>query len=385
MFNGQHPNATFDTRNAFIEKDVYAYLADNESVLTDQVPVEDVGIFFSKATRDALGRDGEAEDGYGVFIKGVESVLVDAHIQYNFIPDLDFSLEKIRHLKLLLIPNGALMSDEQIEVVRQYVSQGGALIASYETSLYDELGRRRADFGLKEVFGVSSTGIRKDTSSDCYQRVMAADHPVLGSMGMERSSLIINGGSTHLCTLLGKAGYTPVCNYIPFIFNQPPEKAWIADMETQFPTIVAGNYGAGRVVYFANQTDKLCHTNGHEDFVNSYRNAIAWAMRAQPSVCTDAPDSVHVALTEKVDDPTARVLSFVNMTAAPRRPIKALQKVGGFHADVRLPGSALGEYGVLRQDGPIDITVLETGDGEVRVRVAVESLQEFAAVYLKTE
>ena len=150
------------------------------------------------------------------------------------------------HLKLLLLPNAALMSDAQIDIVRAYVAQGGGLIASYETSLFDEQGRRRADFGLADVFGVSSTGLRKDTGNDCYQKIQAPDHPLLSGMGADHTRLLINGGTTHLSKPLNLPGYTTVCTYVPLIFNQPPEKAWIADMETSYPTIVAGEFGAGR-------------------------------------------------------------------------------------------------------------------------------------------
>lgn len=380
LFNGQHPNKTFDTRNAFIEKEVYTFLKAHEDILSNQVPVEDVGLFFSKATRDALGHDKESEDGYGVFIKGVERVLMDAHIPYNFIPDLNFTPDSIRHLKLLILPNAALMSDEQIGIVRDYVANGGGLIASYETSLYDEDGRRREDFGLSDVFGVSSCGLRKDTASDCYQKIQAMAHPLLAGMETDRTSLLINGGTTHLCQPLNLPGYTTVCTYVPLIFNQPPEKAWIADMETPYPTITAGEFGTGRVVHFANQTDKLCHTNGHEDFVDSFRNAIAWAMNTVPSVETTAPDSVHVALTEKADDPGVRVLSFVNLTAAPHRPIRQLQPVEGFHAIVRMPGQAPVSCEVLKQEGPVTITDLGVSGTERLVRVDVAKLQEFAAV-----
>lgn len=396
MFNGQHPGNTFDIRNAFIERDVYAFMKDHEAVLTRQVPVEDVGIFFSKASRDALGHDAEAADGYGVFIKGVERVLVDAHLQYNFIPDLDFTPERIAHLKLLILPNAAWMSDDQIQIVRAFVAKGGGLVASYETSLYDEYGRRRADFGLSNVFGVSSTGIRKDTASDCYQMIRTPTHPVLQGMETERTKLLINGGHTHLCRSLRLPGYETVCTYVPLIFNQPPEKAWITDMETDFPTITAGTFGSGRVVHFANQTDKLCHTNGHEDYVDSFRNAVRWAMQGAPNLATDAPDgvhgalsletdapdSVHVALTEQVDNPGVRVVSFVNFTGAPRRPLRQVLSVGGFQTLIRMPGTAPVSHDILKQDGPVTVSDLGESNGTRLVRIEIETLQLFTAIAL---
>lgn len=382
MFNGQYPGGTYDNRNAYVESDVYHYLADNEEILGTQVPKEDVGIYFSKASRDRFGNDNEDKDGYGVFIKGVERVLVDNHIQYNFIPDMDFSLERIKDLKLLLIPNGACISDEHIDIIKEYVNMGGGIIASYETSLYDEKGKKRDDFGLKELFGCSYTGIEKDTAFDCYQMINA-EHPILE--GINNTSLLINGGKTLLCTPLEQEKFISVCNYIPIIPNQPPEKAWIKDMKTDFPTITAGTFGKGRVVYFSNQMDKLCHTNGHEDYTTVYYNAIKWAKNTELSLKTNAPDSVHIALTQNNQDEYQNVLSLVNITSAPRRPIKVLQPVYNFYINVRLKGNNLKEFKVLKQDGDIKVTVVKGGEGELIARVEVSVLKEFASIYLKTE
>ncbi|MDR1638235.1 MAG: hypothetical protein LBT59_00935, partial [Clostridiales bacterium] len=105
MFNGQHPGATFDRRNALIEKPVYEFLKSSESALSGQAPVMDVAIFFSKPSRDLFGSDDESKDGYGVFIKGLERVLVSSHIQYGFVCDLDFSMEKLAGVKVLALPN----------------------------------------------------------------------------------------------------------------------------------------------------------------------------------------------------------------------------------------------------------------------------------------
>ncbi|MDD4871730.1 MAG: hypothetical protein PHR77_14330, partial [Kiritimatiellae bacterium] len=53
--------------------------------------------------------------------------------------------------KVLCLANEASLSDEQIESIRKFVKDGGGLIATHETSLYDEKGRRREDFGLADV------------------------------------------------------------------------------------------------------------------------------------------------------------------------------------------------------------------------------------------
>lgn len=380
MFNGQHPAATFDTRNAYIEKEVYRYLKEYESLLDGQLPVKDVGIYYSKYTRDGLGSDNEANDGYGVFIKGAERNLLNHHIQYNFIPDLDFSPEKLKSLKVLVIPNGAWLSDGQLEIIKEYVKGGGGLIASYETSLYDEKGRRRPDFGFKELFGLSFTGIKKDTSSDCYQLVREP-YPVFDGMDIGKTSLIMNEGETLLCTLEKESKARAVCTYVPKIYNQPPEYAWIPDLVTEYPTVTVNEYGRGRVVYFANQTDKLCYTNGHEDFGQLFYNAVAWAADRTFTVITNAPESVHITLMEDKRD-SSLVLSFVNTTSGVTRPIRQTVPVYDIQTDIVLGNKTLEQYKFLRQEN--EINILENKeDGLGKIRIQLRELKEFTAVYLK--
>ena len=66
--------------------------------------------------------------------------------------------EHIDKFKLLILPNIAALSDKQCEQLRQYVERGGSLLATYETSLYDEWGVRRQNFGLADLFGAKFNG-----------------------------------------------------------------------------------------------------------------------------------------------------------------------------------------------------------------------------------
>ncbi len=377
-FNGQHPGNAVDRRNAELQKDVYEYLKKNEAYLEGQVPKEEVGIFYSKASRDALGKNEEAKDEYGVFIKGTERVLNESHIPYSFIPNLDFNLNRIKHLKALVIPNAAYMSDVEIEVIKEYVALGGGLVATYQTSLYDEMGNRRTDFGLKDLFGCSYTGITKDTSFDCYQKVHQI-HPVLKDMQIEETDMIMNEGKTLICNQSNEE-YTRVCTYIPMIYNQPPEYAWIPEEKTEYPTIMAGSYGKGRVVYFANQTDKCCYTNGHEDFIKTYFNAIEWVKREEFLIQTDAPESVHIAVTQDKDNPGHLVLAFVNHTGAQFRPIRSVQPV--YNIKVTLTNVDLENYQILHAEDNVTVDY-ETLNDKSNVVVILDCLKEFTSIYLE--
>lgn len=390
MFNGQHPGCTHDRRNAGLETEVYTYLKQHKEILDGLIPWEDVGIYYSKPTRDCFGADREEKDGYGVFIKGVERALVRNHIQYNFIPDLDFSYERIRHLKVLIMPNAACISEAHLDIIREYVRRGGGLIASYETSLYDEQGRRRPDFGLSDLFGCSYTGIEKDTSMDCYQKIRN-HHEILKLCQPEQTEVLMNEGKTLLCTSVREDSHnsrigsmTAVCTYIPMIFNQPPEFAWRQNLDTDYPTIMAGTYGRGRVVYLANQTDKLCYTNGHEDFINLMNGFIQWEMQQGATVETNAPESVHVVLTRQGSSENHLVLSLVNTTSGTARPVRDILPVCDIKIKLILAADSLLEWTALRQEGEIKVFSERKG-GNLVISVELQKLQEFTSVYIETD
>ncbi|MDR3191727.1 MAG: hypothetical protein LBT87_01535 [Treponema sp.] len=372
-FNGRHPGRTHDRRAAYSEKDVYTYLADNSALLSDTTPAADVAVYYSNATRARLCKYDERYDDYGTYIRGIERVLLENHIQYQFTPDSEFSPERLKGIKALLLPNTAYISDRDIEIIRDYVKNGGGLVASRKTSLFDEKGSPRRDFGLADILGVQYTGLIIDTADDTYQLVRDKNSPILKDIG--DTDMIINGGSTVLIKAADKSRNI-AATYIPVIPNQPPEYAWIPDMKTEYPTIISGNYGKGRVVYFANAIESLAFTNGHDDYTEIYRNAVDYASGGDYLLRAETPRSVHVNVIEDQNDANHLVVALVNTTGTSLRPLKEIVPV---NAAVQFPlrGRTIKSSRTLWGDR-IDITRKDDN-----VLISVEALHEFASVELR--
>jgi hypothetical protein len=368
-FNGQHPGRTHDRRAALTEKDVYTYLADNSSLLSDTTPVMDAAIYYSNPTRARLCKFDETKDDYGTYIRGIERVLLENHIQYGFIPDSELSAERLNGVKVLLLPNTAYISDRHIAIIRDYVKNGGSLVASRLTSLYDENGNARRDFGMADILGVHYTGLVLDTANDTYQLVCDKESPILKGIG--DTEMLINSASTVLCTLANR-DYRVSATHIPAIPNQPPEYAWIPDMKTDYPTIVSGVCGKGRVVYFANAIESQCFLNGHEDFTEIYKNALDYAAGADYMLEARAPRSVHINVISDQKDGAHLVVAFVNTTGTSQRPLKEIVPVP---AELRIPlkGRSLKSSRVLWGDAQVK----QQGDYAL---ISIAVLKEFASV-----
>ncbi|MEI9971203.1 MAG: hypothetical protein WDO73_03610 [Ignavibacteriota bacterium] len=58
-------------------------------------------------------------------------------------------------LSVLILANVGSLSDDQCAAIRRYVARGGSLIATGESSLYNEWGDARPDFALGNLLRVA--------------------------------------------------------------------------------------------------------------------------------------------------------------------------------------------------------------------------------------
>ena len=89
---------------------------------------------------------------------GVYRMGMEEHLPITLITELELKPEVLDQYRVLILPNVACLSDQQVQTIRDYVTRGGGLVATGETSLCDELGRPRGDFALKDLFGTSYGG-----------------------------------------------------------------------------------------------------------------------------------------------------------------------------------------------------------------------------------
>jgi hypothetical protein len=369
------PTLTHDNRNAFNETEAYLFVKDNEKLLEQHVPVANVGIYYSRPTRISYRRSSEEDYRFGTEIRGVETVLMENHIPHDFILDSMLSREALQKYKIVVLPNVRCMSHHEASLLREYVRSGGNLIATYASSLYDEDGKERSDYALSDVLGVHYAGKKENTRRDSYQYILDKKHSLVNA-DSEQTELLFNAGFTALCKPANQARV--ICTWVPPIPNQPPDKSWVKAFSTEYPTIVENNFGNGKVLYFANQPDALAYVNGHPDVRNLIFRGIRYLAGSAIPVETNAPSSVSIGFTQSRLNGGEYILSLVNTTSGPVRPVRELIPVNNIVVRLRLPERSVKSHRVLRCQGECQLKE----DGQV-LEFNVSRLHDFFAVHIQ--
>ena len=373
-FTGSHPGATYDQRTAYHQTETYQFVKSHETLLTQQVSVANVGVYYSRATRLSFRNKSEEGDHFEGFIKGVETVLIESHIPHDFIADDQVSKARLSKYKVVILPNVRCLSANEISLLKDYVANGGNIVATYETSMYHADGSKRSDFALAEIFGCSFTGEKVNTRKDFYQVIVDPSHPLVIPDSKE-TKLLINAGYTLICKASATA--KKICTYNPIVHNQPPEKAWTNNWAQEYPTVLEHKYLKGKAIYFANQPDLITYEFGHPDARNLLARSVKYLANGSIPLETNAPESVHAGLTQSLRNPAQYVLSLVNTTSGPVQPLRTVLPVFDIQCQLNL-GSKVKHHKILRSQG--ETTIGYVND---RIQINVTKLEDYFSVQLE--
>jgi len=179
----------YDRRWLPVVEDLYGWLYRNERYLRNQQPLARVAIVYSQQTAQFYGR--KVED----HTLGYYQALIEARIPFEMVHDRLLDAAHVDPFKVLIFPNVAALSARQCDEIREFVKRGGSIVATHETSLYDEWGNRRADFGLADLFGASYDGAVDARMQNSYLQ-LGERHPILHAWITQAASLMECRAST---------------------------------------------------------------------------------------------------------------------------------------------------------------------------------------------
>ncbi len=116
-----------------------------------QKVLEEAGLFFSVRSRDWFAR--ENKERYFQPFVGAHKALVYEHIPVGICFDENLTLERLRDFQITILPNAAILGEKEIGIFENYVREGGKLIVTGLSGLYDEHGMQQQEMALRGLIG----------------------------------------------------------------------------------------------------------------------------------------------------------------------------------------------------------------------------------------
>ena len=196
--------------------------------------------------------------------EGFAQALIRARIPYLPVhaDDLD---RQGRELAVLVLPNTGGLSDAQCEAIRQFVARGGSLVATGDSTRFNEWGDPRPDFALADLLHVhaQAPAARRASAASIHTYLRlhpewrakvwgpkigtepspdGARHPVLH--GFDETDILAFGG--RLQPLRVEEGAVVPLTFVPEFPVYPPETAWMRETDTRIPGLVVSEHRRAR-------------------------------------------------------------------------------------------------------------------------------------------
>jgi len=274
---GAHLDSSYPRKGLDTVNEVFAYYDRFKEYIEGAQSAARVAVLYSFATRDYLNRNKQE---YLFELMGFTRLLFLQHIPFDIVVcELIESLEDLKKYELLILPDMAATSVRLDQMIKEYVSSGGKIFASYSTSLYDEKGQKKKDFSLANVLGVH------------YQKEYEFPHFYLEDspdpVSCTRRALLVKAEAEVLNRLV--AAMQPSVHFT--VDTSPLEK-------TDLPLVTRQDFGKGEVFYIACQLAGSFYKYGYwgtkELLIKLFRQ-----IYPQVEIETNLPPTVEVTAWEQ--------------------------------------------------------------------------------------
>ncbi|MEX2169788.1 MAG: beta-galactosidase trimerization domain-containing protein [Pirellulales bacterium] len=280
---GVYPEFVESARQEQYMRDHVKNIRSREEWLINSETIPFIGIVASEQTRTMYAQ--AALPSYFSHTLGAFRAFFERHWPVRLLTEYDLEDGDLQGVRVLVLPNVACLSDRAAEVVRRHVAAGGGLIATFETSLYDDKFNRRTDFALSDLFGAKYQSTRDVSMRDQALRVESdSEHPIIDD------PLILERMDT---AWRNPDGPPPPRGALDLVASSaivaPTDSSDVLATFEGNPAVLTTEYGQGRIVYLPAGFDKAMYfypeTWIREVLVNSCR----WVGRVEPPLEVQGP------------------------------------------------------------------------------------------------
>lgn len=269
-----------------------------------------VAIYYSCKSRDYYGRC--TQEKFQQPVIGAYKACIENHFDVDFLFDEQVSREKLAQYPVVILPNTAILDDTECALFADYVREGGTLLASFDTSLYDRMGEPLNDFRLAEVFGLHYAGIFDcDT---CFVRNIPGS---LGA-GVDSDCYVLVEGQARNVRPDGAAGLGDL--HDSFHKCRVPEQFYSHSVHPPYTramdAVYVNKYGKGKALYYP-WNIHAAYASLHE--LPEHRILLRNAVREAgftPNIEVEAPLNVDAAVLQQNGRWVVHLMGFNGMHQA---------------------------------------------------------------------
>ncbi len=353
-------------------EEIFVWTEKNRKYLVQGRPIARVAIVYSQRTAWFYGGH-EARAKVENYALGWCQALNELRIPFEMVHDELMDAAHLEPYKTLILPNIAVLNEAQCDQLRAFVGKGGSLIATYETSLYDETGAARKNFLLADLFGVDWTGKTQGPMLNSYIRL---EHEALPKSpffaGLEDAPRVINGVYRVETTPREPFAETPF-TLIPSYPDLPMEEVFPRQPHTNISCLYLREAG-GRVAYFPFDIDRTFWNVLSGDHLKIMRNTLQWANNETPAVEVEGPGVLDVTAWRNPNSITVHLVNLTNPMEM-KGPYRTFFPMGPQKVRLRLPELSSAQeahllvagttVGIERAGSEVSVTVPSVLDHEV--------------------
>jgi hypothetical protein len=340
--NGMRPWVTkfsgvlYDKRWLPAVERIYEWHYAHERYLRNETPLARVALLHSEQT--AAEYPGIAQgDRHEDHMLGMYHSLIESRIPFELVHEAFLTPDRLDRFKLLILADAAALSDAQCTAIKEYVNRGGSVLATFASSLYDETGRRRDNFGLADLFGVSFAGRVEGPMQNSYlsldtESSTGARHQVLA--GLDGTPRIING--VFRLEVRPTIDFPSPVTLIPTYPDLPMEDVYPRVGHTTTRELYLRDLGKSRVVYVPWDIDRTLWDVMCVDHLRLLRNAIEWAANEPAPAIVQGPGLIDVAVWRQRESMTVHLVNLTNPMMM-KGPLREVIPIGPQQVSVRLP------------------------------------------------
>jgi hypothetical protein len=335
---------------------VFAWIAKNEKYIGG-TPIATAGLvrsdddttFFSRPSAGGNG-GGFGGAGGGNIDRAILNALFANRVPYYPVNMKDFA-RHAKTLPVIVLADINCMSDEDCATVRAYVRNGGSLVVTGMSSLYDQDGEQRQDLGLADVLGANLIGPIPERTT--YERGSANSYLRLSGAGAARHAALRDFDLTDAIPFGGIPVKLRVATDRQVLATYAAVQAdgRLGPSEPNAPAIIAGTFGKGRVVYVPVDLDRRLAQTGSPDQARLLANLVRWCANGNIPVEVGGPGLVGAYLNHQ-DAGKRHVLFLLNGSGIDggNEITDQTYPVGPLRIRVRAPADFKGRVRLLTAD-----------------------------------